>query len=164
MCGSVTDRVKVDHKMTSFQENLTIQLQISVLKMDITIIKINVRELEMALKNRLIKKSELLEYYKDGHCFNYYFQFYTSICIAYTGLWQRIYFLLYGHCKKESLNNIAVSSISQSQFLSLWYRQTERTVVREPELLAISWLTWVSPLTFWSLSYSTRKRGQQCHP
>ena len=40
----------------------------------------------------------------------------------------------------------------------------ERTVVREPELLAISWLAWVSPLTSWSLSYSTCKMGQRCHP
>ena len=53
MFCSVIDRVKVDHKTTSFQEKLTIQLQISVLQTDIIISEINVRELQLALKNRL---------------------------------------------------------------------------------------------------------------
>ena len=38
-------------------------------------------------------------------------------------------------------------------------RHLERRALGESEFLAISWLTWASPLTFWSLSYSICKMG-----
>lgn len=38
-------------------------------------------------------------------------------------------------------------------------RQTERRALRESEFLAISWPTWPSPLTFWSLSYFIWETG-----
>lgn len=38
-------------------------------------------------------------------------------------------------------------------------RQTERRALRESEFLAISWPTWPSPLTFWSLSYFICETG-----